>query len=110
MHPLVHVLALSDKDALLEADYFALVEDAEGVLGRDVLAVETLSIQPGAEIDLELETPNDAAFIAVVAGLKDYQSGHWRDLEPYEVKKFRRGKKWRIVVEKDAVDLVATKK
>lgn len=74
----VKVYALATNEKFESADFFPLYETPSETLGQDLLSVETLTIRPGAAMDLDFESLGMAKYIGVVAAFQDIDNSRWR--------------------------------
>ena len=79
---LIRLYALRAKDSFEAADFFALYDKDEQVLGGDLVRREEFILQPGQTQVLPREYAPDIGFIAVMAAYRDVERSTWRSLIP----------------------------
>jgi type VI secretion system protein VasD len=75
---LVRVYELKSLSVFNGADYFALNEQDDQVLGKDLVAREEFALRPGETRVLERALQPDTRFLGVVAGFRDLEKAQWR--------------------------------
>ena len=60
------------------ADFFALYEQDEDVLGTDLQAREEIQLAPGEKRSFERELRLDTRYVAVMAAYRDIENATWR--------------------------------
>lgn len=82
---IIRLYALSDDSVFLTADFFALYEDDEAVLGDKLLMRREFQIRPGETRELEdLEFSLDTRYLAVIGAYRDLDNATWRVSEAIE--------------------------
>jgi type VI secretion system protein VasD len=75
---MVRVYRLGTVGNFMAADFFALDQDAAGVLGRDLVAVDEVFLAPGTTEVYQREFEPGARFVGVVAAYRDIGQAAWR--------------------------------
>lgn len=75
----VQVLQLASAQRLEGADPAALWEDPAAALGEDLVAHDTLTLDPGAPLARWYRVPARARFVAVVGHFRQPSGSGWRD-------------------------------
>jgi type VI secretion system protein VasD len=78
----VRVYQLRDDSKFAGADFFALFDDDQKLLGNDSLAREEIELTPGERRELAFGVQPDAKFVGVMAAYRDIRNAQWRALEP----------------------------
>ena len=76
------LLRLRDAGAFNSADYFALQDDAAGVLAADLVGMDQLAVAPGGSASKTLTFEPEATQLGVVASLRDPSGRIWRTATP----------------------------
>ena len=74
----LRVYQLKSDDKFSNADFFALFDDDQKVLGGDLISREELELAPGERRVLEFPVSGDAKFLGVMAAYRDIRNAHWR--------------------------------
>ena len=78
----VRVYQLQQDAKFANADFFALFDDEEKVLGPDLMARDEVTLEPGERKQVEFDVKGDAKFVGAIAAYRDIRNSHWRDLQP----------------------------
>jgi type VI secretion system protein VasD len=78
----VRVYQLREDSKFAGADFFALFDDDQKLLGADALAREEFELNPGEHRDVEFAVQPDAKFVGVLAAYRDIRNAQWRALGP----------------------------
>ena len=76
----IKIFQLKSGSKFEQAEYFELFDDAEAILGGDLLAVEQLMLTPGEYRPYEGEFDPDTRFVGIIAGYRDINQADWRSL------------------------------
>ena len=60
------------------ADFFALYEEDESVLGEDMVAHEEYEFLPGQELEFDRELNMTTRYVGFIAAYRDIESAKWR--------------------------------
>jgi type VI secretion system protein VasD len=60
------------------ADFFALYEQDEEVLGKDLQARDEIQLIPGEMRSIERELKDETRYVAVIAAYRDIENANWR--------------------------------
>lgn len=82
----VRVYQLQSEAKFAEADFFALFDTEQQVLGEDLLSREEITLAPGERKRLRLEVKDGVKFIGAVAAYRDIRNSRWRVLQPAPTK------------------------
>lgn len=82
----VRVYQLQSDTKFAEADFFALFDTEQQVLGEDLLSREEVTLAPGERKPLHLEVKDGVKFIGAVAAYRDIRNSRWRVLQPAPTK------------------------
>jgi type VI secretion system protein VasD len=74
----VRVYQLKENVAFNGADFFALYDDEQKVLGPALVSRSEYMLKPSEKRSLELEVSPDARFVAAVAAFRDIRNAKWR--------------------------------
>ena len=75
---IVRFYELSSLGNFKSADFFALYEQDEEVLGTDLQAREELQLTPGETRSFERELKAETRYVAVIAAYRDIENANWR--------------------------------
>jgi type VI secretion system protein VasD len=73
---------LRAQSAFAGADFFAIYDQEQAVLARDLLSRNEVVLEPGQSTTLKSKVDDDAKFIGVVAGYQDMNRATWRAIAP----------------------------
>jgi type VI secretion system protein VasD len=76
------LLRLKDAGAFNSADFFALQEDAAGVLAADLVGMDQLAVAPGGSAAKTLTFEPEATQLGLMASLRDPTGRVWRAAVP----------------------------
>src|SRR5687767_7885486 len=79
---IVLVLRLRSVSTLNSAGFFALQADPATALGADLVGYDQIAVSPGATISKTIAFEKEAAFLALVALLRDPGGRVWRTSAP----------------------------
>jgi type VI secretion system protein VasD len=78
----VRLYELKSVSAFNQAEFFQLYDDDTKTIGADLVAKEEYEIAPGTTKKIKKTTPDETAYIAVLAGFRDIDSATWRASAP----------------------------
>jgi type VI secretion system protein VasD len=78
----VRVYQLKENVAFNGADFFALYDDEQKVLGAALVNRAEYMLKPSEKRTLELEVSPDARFVGAVAAFRDIRNARWRAVVP----------------------------
>jgi len=74
----VRIYQLKSEDKYAAADFFALFDDDQKVLGADMVGREEAELAPGETREMQLPVSRDAKFLGVLAAFRDIRNSRWR--------------------------------
>ncbi|MDQ0314296.1 type VI secretion system lipoprotein TssJ [Amorphus orientalis] len=74
----VRIYELKSAQSFNQAEFFQLYDDDTKTLGPDLVAKTEYEIAPGTTKKIKKTTPDETAYIAVLAGFRDIDSATWR--------------------------------
>jgi type VI secretion system protein VasD len=84
--PLVlHLYELTSMAAFQGADLFSLLERDKEALGSELLAKETLILQPGKTVRIDRQLQADTRHVAAVAAFRGWETSVWRAAIPVRI-------------------------
>jgi type VI secretion system protein VasD len=78
----VRVYQLKSDDKYTGADFFALFDDDQKVLGADLLGRDEVELAPGESREVQFTVSGDAKFVGVLAAFRDIRNSRWRAIRP----------------------------
>ncbi len=81
------ILRLKDAGSFNSADYFALQEDAAGVVGADLVGIDQLAVPPGGSVSKTVAVEPEVTNIGIMASLRDPAGKTWRTVTPVKAGK-----------------------
>ena len=106
-HPspvVVQIYRIRAADAFNNARFFELYDDAEQVLGQDLVGVTEIEMSPNSKRTLPVEGMTvDTRYIGVLAAYRDIDKARWRAILPTPA-----GDKLDVEVALDALSVVVT--
>jgi len=78
----LRVYQLKGDDAFKRAEFFALYDDDQKVLGAEMLSRQEFMLAPSASQTVELNLADDAQFVGAVAAFHDIRNAQWRVIVP----------------------------
>lgn len=78
----VRVYQLQQDAKFANADFFALFDDEQQLLGGDLLARDEIALAPGERKEVQVEVKGDAKFLGAVAAFRDIRNSQWRAVQP----------------------------
>ena len=78
----VRVYQLQQDAKFANADFFALFDDEQQLLGGDLLARDEISLAPGERKEVQVEVKGEAKFLAAIAAFRDIRNSQWRAVQP----------------------------
>jgi type VI secretion system protein VasD len=97
----IRIYQLKDDAKYNNADFFALFDDDQKVLGADMLAREEVELAPGEQRQVDVAVAGEAKFVAALGAYRDIRNAQWRISQPAPKKGFKN------IVKKDAVTIKA---
>jgi type VI secretion system protein VasD len=73
---------LRAQSAFAGADFFAIYDQEQAVLSKDLLSRNEVVLEPGQSTTLKSKVDDDAKFVGVVAGYQDMNRATWRAIAP----------------------------
>jgi type VI secretion system protein VasD len=77
----VRVYQLKSDDKYTGADFFALFDDDQKVLGADLLGRDEVELAPGESREVQFVVSGDAKFVGVLAAFRDIRNSRWRAIQ-----------------------------
>lgn len=74
----LRVYQLKDDAAFKDADFFALFDKEQGVLGGSLISREEFELAPGQQKVIDYQLSLDARFVGVAAAFRDISNSVWR--------------------------------
>jgi type VI secretion system protein VasD len=74
----LRVYQLKDDAAFKDADFFALFDKEQGVLGGSLISREEFELAPGQQKVIDYQLSLDARFVGVAAAYRDISNSVWR--------------------------------
>jgi type VI secretion system protein VasD len=78
----VRVYQLQQDAKFANADFFALFDDEQQLLGADLLARDEITLAPGERKEVQVEVKGEAKFLGAVAAFRDIRNSQWRAVQP----------------------------
>lgn len=78
----VRVYQLQQDAKFANAEFFALFDDEQQVLGADLLARDEVTLIPGERKEVEFDVNGSAKFVGAIAAYRDIRNSQWRALQP----------------------------
>jgi type VI secretion system protein VasD len=104
----VRVYQLKNDDKYTGADFFALFDDDQKVLGPDLVGRDEVELTPGESREVQFAVSPDAKFVGVLAAFRDIRNSRWRAIKRAPKKgllSLVRKDAITITIGRDAVDL-----
>jgi type VI secretion system protein VasD len=73
----ISIFQLRKVDKFKDADFFALYDDANTVLGADMIGREDLTLKPGDVRKYEREVDPETRYIGVIGAYRDINQAKW---------------------------------
>lgn len=77
----IRVYQLSSGDSFREADFYDLYDDAEAVLGEELIAGREIVLRPGDEWNDAVNLDDETRYIGMLGAFRDIRESDWRVLE-----------------------------
>lgn len=77
------IYQLKSASGFKKSDYRSLVENSRTILGRDLIAVNTLTIRPGQVLELDYPISEGEGAFGIVAGYRVVDSSGWQLVYEY---------------------------
>ncbi|MCK7567128.1 MULTISPECIES: type VI secretion system lipoprotein TssJ [Marinobacter] len=74
----VRVYELSSADGFEGADFFDLYDNAEAVLGEDLLSSTEMVLRPGRSVTHEMRLDEATTHIGVIGAFRDIENADWK--------------------------------
>ncbi|WP_051368581.1 type VI secretion system lipoprotein TssJ [Psychromonas sp. SP041] len=74
----VTIYQLSSRTIFDNQDFFSLYENAQAILGPDLLTKQELELQPEQEITQTLKLNKNANYVGIVVAYRDVDNSRWR--------------------------------
>jgi len=74
----VRVYQLKNNDKYAGADFFALFDDDQKVLGADMVGRDEVELIPGESREVQFAVSPDTKFVGVLAAYRDIRNSQWR--------------------------------
>lgn len=81
------IYQLKSASSFKKSDYMSLVENSKSILGRDLIAANTLTIRPGQTLELDYPISEGEAAFGIVAGYRVIDSSGWQLVYEYPLAK-----------------------
>jgi type VI secretion system protein VasD len=78
----LHVYQLKADAAFNSAEFFALVDDHQKVLGDSLVSHDEFFVRPAEQRPVDVSVAKDAAFLGIVAEFREYRTASWRAIGP----------------------------
>jgi len=78
----VRVYQLKTSDKYTGADFFALFDDDQKILGADMVGREEVELNPGETREVLFAVSPDTKFVGVLAAFRDIRNSRWRVVQP----------------------------
>ncbi len=78
----LRVYQLRDGDKFRNADFFALYDDDQKVLGSELLSRQEFMLSPSASQTVDVNVAADAKFLGAIAAFHDIRTAQWRVIMP----------------------------
>ena len=83
----VRVYQLKTDAVFTGADFFALFDDDQKVLGQELIGRDEFVVAPSEKRTVEVAVAKTARFVGVVAAFRDIRNSQWRVVVPAPLKK-----------------------
>ncbi|MDN3681073.1 type VI secretion system lipoprotein TssJ [Vibrio tapetis subsp. quintayensis] len=80
----IYVYELTSNTLFENQDFFSLYENAETVLGPDLVAKKEFTFSPGAVEKYEVSMSPEVEYVGVVAAFRDIENANWRKIMPID--------------------------
>lgn len=77
------IYQLKNSSSFKKSDYMSLAENSKSILGRDLIAVNTLTIRPGQTLELDYSISEGEGAFGIVAGYRVIDSSGWQLVYEY---------------------------
>jgi len=79
---IVRVYQLRTDAAFSQADFFALFDDDQKVLGPEMISRDEYSLTPAERRTIEVTLSGETRFVGAIAAFRDIRNAQWRMLVP----------------------------
>src|SRR5262245_59569093 len=83
----VRVYQLKGEAAFANADFFALYDDEQKVLGSELIGRDEFVLAPAERRTVEVAVSGAARFVGIIAAFRDIRNSEWRVVVPAPLKK-----------------------
>lgn len=80
----IYVYELTSNTLFENQDFFSLYENAETVLGPDLVAKKEFTFSPGSVEKYEVSMSPEVEYVGVVAAFRDIENANWRKIMPID--------------------------
>jgi len=77
------VYRLKNSSSFKKSDYLSLAENSKSILGRDLIALNILTIRPGQTLELDYSIGEGEGAFGIVAGYRVIDSSGWQIVYEY---------------------------
>ena len=81
----VRIYQLTQTAKFNNSDFFALYENDQTLLAKDLLSRTELEISPNKKYQNQLEIKPNIRFIAVLAAFRDLDTAQWKDITTFSI-------------------------
>jgi type VI secretion system protein VasD len=78
----VRVYQLRTDAAFAKADFFALFDDEQKVLGQELISRDEFMLAPTERRTLDVTVAGDTRFVGAIAAFRDIRNAQWRGIVP----------------------------
>lgn len=76
----VKVYELSSRTLFDSQDFFSLYDDAETVLGPDLLIKDEFEFEPGSDFEYEMKINPNTRYAGILVAYRDIENAKWREV------------------------------
>lgn len=80
----IYVYELTSNTLFENQDFFSLYENAETVLGPDLVSKKEFTLSPGSVEKYEVSMSPEVEYVGVVAAFRDIENANWRKIMPID--------------------------
>jgi type VI secretion system protein VasD len=77
------IYQLKNSSSFKKSDYMSLAENGKSILGRDLIAINTLTIRPGQTLQIDYSIGEGEGAFGIVAGYRVIDSSGWQLVYDY---------------------------
>jgi len=88
----IRIYQLTHIDSFNNSDFFALYENDQSILAKDLKYREEMEIKPSLTIITPLEINPDSKYIAVLAAFRDLDKAQWKsilEIDPFNIQRMK---------------------